>query len=357
MVEKFAGIYFDKNKHSNKYDEGPHYILTGGGSLRIPDGYAVQFSKNEDGSGGKSRLLYAGGYEDLSCYPNIVGSKRFDVSKVELGPKDFTEAINYIDVGTGTPYPVRFKVPVGQHKAGVGQWWEEKFANDTIDALNIPDGLCVKVYDQADTTYFLDFDGPMVVDLNRFNYANKVSRIDVIRDEWFCIGATADWEKAEILSEEEIAAGFGVISNPSSAKATYEKKIAVRKNSTYTTQWDVRAGASLTVGLTASGGVPFVGEVEVSTEFTVSLEGGYGESETVEQEKSFEETVSVELEANQFAKVTLMLKWVKSRVPVVREWQNKRTGVRTQEIGSLIVAEGVNSFARVEDLSDEKIAA
>ena len=345
-IQKFAGIYFDKSMVNHGYEKGVYTVRTGGGSIRVPEGYAVQFSENEDGSGDKSRVLYAGEYEDLSFYPGVVGSGRFDVTVNEIKRAELATAINYVDAGTGTPYAVKYQIPPGVHDCS-GNWWDNLFPNDAIDALIVPEGLTVKVYDRADQPYHLDFEGPVTVDLGTHKYKDKISKIEVIAEEWDVTGAEADWDHKNVLSSENMTVGEASIDNrKSSSTLSQEQSISVRKNRTYTSQWDVNGKISTTV---SAGFKPF--GIGVDANVTVEVGGGYGESYTDEIEQTYSASAQIETPAGVASRVLLKLDWEKFEVPMKRYIQNSRTGEVIEQTGKLLCGEGFNATLVGEDIS------
>lgn len=324
-----------------EHEAAPKFIPDGliGGSLKVPTGFTVQFFQREDKSGEFSRVLYEGTYEDLSMYINVIGAKLMVVEETGLQSNEFVTGIDYVDVGTGTPYPVKFQIPPGKWDS----WESYLFDNDALDVVIVPEGVCCKLYDDSQSNNYIELEGPGHFDLKAMHYENKVSRIDVEVDGWTVIEDLVDWTNEKIVATQRVAGGSATIDNrKGAADLTQKKSLRMMTQDQYERTWEFGFKESLSLTLKEEGGIPLVGKIEA--EETASFEAtqtfGGRDMTTVENELSAE--TEIVTPPGVLQKAILMYDRVTAEYPTYRIVRNDRTGEEIRQDTKVVAVQGMN---------------
>ena len=254
-----------------------HHYKQDAGSLVVPPGYVVVFYDNQDRQGKKSYPFYEGTYHDLTFYGVPKKPGVIHVAKTDLQATDLVEVGHYPsweDGGKKHTYYKFMKVPIGQWNA------PEHFWNDAVSHLQIPFGVTVEVFRDANfqggSLIFggENENGNSHVGLPDYNYGWCASSLKLTADGWVSAGIRLENEKFTDGGEWE-AETVKATNNSKTATIRVPVTVSQTVEDTKEIAWDIRAGISAKAEFQFG---PEVSQGTVGVEVTV--EGGYGENES-----------------------------------------------------------------------------
>ena len=323
-----------KTGDNTNLSPGHHYqqqYKQGVSALVVPKGEIVTIYKNQDRTGPVSYPFYQGEYQHLYFHGNIPYKPGvIKVEKTDLTVRDMVTVVLLKQYERGKFYQTNQKIPVGQWTA------PEHFANNQIDIVYVPYGLCVEVFDDKFKKGSLIFDGidpkrATKIKLSDYGYGNKISRIQITADTWesagfhlenetFVEGGEWEAETVHISDISELADVSGMV------------EITAEVQDTTEIAWDIRAGISAKAEFQFG---PEVSQGTVGVE--VSVEGGYGENESKTSSRSVTRSFDIETEGVGNVDATLMVRQGVMEADIIRMWRNKRTGATTETRGKIKV--------------------
>lgn len=324
-------------------------------SVHIPEGEIVTFYHEQDVDGPKSRQFFEGDYNDLSFYgvPEMPGI--IEVVKTKLRKTDFVRAYNGVPFqnpdGSIGWYNKIDVIPVGEWNAGVF------FDTDALDGLDIPNGLTIDAYDDPDFQgrhlrwSGMNPEGYTRIDLNIFDFRDKISSMRVMSDEWEAAGISLEnevIENAEVLgSTTELAI------NSEDLEVGASKQVSATVQKTAEAHWDISATLGVKQGFEYG-----IGTVKGSTEISFSITGGYGQSSSSAESRTITDTVDIRGKKPGLYKFSMYVEYGKMKADIKRKWRNKTTGMVVTEVGKFESSYPTNKTrCEVHRVGEEELAA
>ena len=274
-------------------------------------------------------FLYSGWYPETQFRGlNVQSRKLIKCEHVDIDDASLL-TVRAVARWSNGHYDIVHRVPPGDYDSAV-----RYFPNDRIEQVEFSAAGILEVYEHGGYGGRHVSLPPGTYNLSDYNLANQVSSLKYSLDAWEDIGCRFGDIRNKSKIGHSVAAEATVINDHGRALFGHKVSVSHQESASFSWNWSVTAGITVSASVKASTGALPGGEVTAGIEASLSATTGQERSVSYTQDVTRECEVS--LDPGDSAVVELLVEHYTAEVDVVQRLRNQRTKQEIEREGTVL---------------------